>query len=61
MPIEFQADVFVDHVPLVETKVDFEWDEAKRLGNLEERGVDFRDAALIFQGTVRSFSRVPLL
>jgi len=52
MPIELQADVFVDHVPLVETKMDFEWDEAKRLSNLEERGVDFRDAALIFQGTV---------
>ena len=52
MPIALQADVFVDHVPLVETKIDFEWDEAKRLSNLEERGVDFRDAALIFQGTV---------
>ena len=51
-PIELQADVFVDQVPLVETKMDFEWDEAKRLSNLEERGVDFQDAALIFQGTV---------
>ena len=28
--------------------VDFEWDEAKRLRNLRDHGVDFRDAALIF-------------
>lgn len=27
-----------------------EWDEAKRLRNLRERGVDFIDAALIFAG-----------
>lgn len=27
----------------------FEWDEAERLANLEEHGVDFRDAALIFE------------
>ena len=32
--------------------MDFEWDEAKRRSNIEERGVDFRDAALIFEGTV---------
>ena len=32
--------------------MDFEWDEAKRLSNIEERGIDFRDAALIFEGTV---------
>jgi uncharacterized protein len=31
--------------------MDFEWDEAKRLSNIEERGVDFRDAALISEGT----------
>jgi uncharacterized DUF497 family protein len=30
----------------------FEWDEGKRLSNIEERGVDFRDAALIFEGPV---------
>jgi uncharacterized DUF497 family protein len=30
------------------------WDEHKRLSNLEERGVDFRDAALIFEGPVIS-------
>jgi uncharacterized protein len=28
------------------------WDESKRLSNIEERGVDFRDAALIFEGPV---------
>src|ERR1700730_7216922 len=33
-------------------KMDSEWDEAKRLSNIEERGVDFRDAALIFEGIV---------
>jgi hypothetical protein len=32
--------------------MDFEWDEEKRLSNLAERGVDFRDAALIFEGIV---------
>jgi hypothetical protein len=30
----------------------FEWDERKRLTNLEDHGVDFKDAALIFQGIV---------
>jgi len=30
--------------------VSFEWDEPKRLGNLREHGVDFKDAALIFEG-----------
>jgi hypothetical protein len=29
-----------------------EWDESKRTGNLELHGVDFRDAALIFDGAV---------
>jgi uncharacterized DUF497 family protein len=27
----------------------FEWDESKRDGNLEDHGVDFKDAALIFE------------
>ena len=27
-----------------------EWDEAKRVSNLEVHGVDFMDAALIFEG-----------
>ena len=52
MPIEIRADVVVAHVLPIEIKMDFEWDEVKRLSNLEERGVDFRDAALIFEGTV---------
>jgi uncharacterized DUF497 family protein len=52
MPIEIRADVVVTHVLPTETKMDFEWGEVKRLSNLEERGVDFRDAALIFEGTV---------
>ncbi len=30
----------------------FEWDEAKRGSNLEDHGVDFEDAALIFAGPV---------
>ena len=32
--------------------MDVEWDENKRLSNLDEHGVDFRDAALIFLGPV---------
>ncbi len=27
----------------------FEWDEAKRQANLQDHGVDFEDAALIFE------------
>jgi len=30
----------------------FEWNEAKRLANIAERGVDFAGAALIFRGPV---------
>ena len=30
--------------------MDFEWDETKRQANLEKHGVDFLDAALIFEG-----------
>lgn len=30
----------------------FEWDEAKRATNLRDHGVDFGDAALIFDGPV---------
>ncbi len=29
-----------------------EWDEVKRRGNLKDHGVDFRDAALIFENPV---------
>src|SRR5207249_10117058 len=32
--------------------VAFEWDEEKRRRNLDEHGVDFRDAALIFENAV---------
>jgi uncharacterized DUF497 family protein len=30
--------------------MDFEWDEIKRLRTLRERGLDFRDARLLFDG-----------
>ena len=30
----------------------FEWDENKRISNLESHGVDFKDAALIFTNVV---------
>jgi uncharacterized DUF497 family protein len=30
----------------------FEWNEEKRLSNIKEKGVDFRDAALIFESPV---------
>jgi uncharacterized DUF497 family protein len=33
-------------------RFEVDWDEPKRLINIKERGVDFRDAALIFQGPV---------
>jgi hypothetical protein len=52
IPIEIQAEVVVDHLALMEFVYNFDWDETKRLSNLEERGVDFRDAALIFEGPV---------
>jgi uncharacterized DUF497 family protein len=32
--------------------VAFEWDEEKRAANLQDHGVDFEDAALIFAGPV---------
>lgn len=30
--------------------VEFEWDEDKRLANIEKHGVDFRDARVMFDG-----------
>lgn len=30
--------------------MEFEWDEKKRISNLEKHGVDLLDAALIFEG-----------
>jgi uncharacterized protein len=29
-----------------------EWDEHKRLSNLDDHGVDFRDAALVFESVI---------
>jgi uncharacterized protein len=52
MPIEIQAEVVANHLALIEFVYNFDWDETKRLSNLEERGVDFRDAALIFEGPI---------
>lgn len=34
-------------------KMEFEWDEAKRLKTLFERGIDFIDAALIWDDPLR--------
>ena len=47
-----QAEIAANQGLPIEIKMDFDWDEAKRLSNLEERGVDFKDAALIFEGPV---------
>jgi hypothetical protein len=52
MPIEIRAEVVVNHLLPIELVYNFHWDGTKRLSNLEERGVDFRDAALIFEGPV---------
>jgi uncharacterized DUF497 family protein len=52
MPIEIRAEVVVEDLLPIEFVYNFDWDETKRLSNLEERGVDFRDAALIFEGPV---------
>jgi uncharacterized DUF497 family protein len=32
--------------------VEFEWDETKRQTNIAKHGVDFTDAALVFEGAV---------
>ncbi|WP_299855379.1 BrnT family toxin [uncultured Roseobacter sp.] len=34
--------------------MEFEWDEDKRKKNIEKHGVDFLDAALMFEGAVLS-------
>lgn len=31
----------------------FEWDEAKRIANLDKRALDFADAVAVFDGRVR--------
>jgi len=33
--------------------VDFEWNEQKRLGNIEKHGVDFIDVVRVFEGRVK--------
>jgi uncharacterized DUF497 family protein len=53
MPIEIQANVVANQLFLpIEIKMDFGWNEDKRLSNLEDHGVDFKDAALIFESPV---------
>jgi uncharacterized DUF497 family protein len=52
IPIEIRAEVVVDQLLPIEIKMDFDWNEGKRLSNLKDHGVDFRDAALIFEGPV---------
>lgn len=37
---------------IVYQSLQFEWDEAKRISNLDTHGVDFKIAALIFAGLV---------
>ncbi len=32
--------------------MEFEWDEAKRLKNIEKHGLDFRDVDLVFSGNL---------
>jgi uncharacterized DUF497 family protein len=43
---------YVHNSVLLAMDTGFEWDEDKRQANIAERGVDFRYAALIFQGPV---------
>lgn len=47
-PIAGSLEVVQEANQLSAAAVLFEWSEAKRLDNLQKRGVDFRDAALIF-------------
>jgi hypothetical protein len=47
---EVQAEIAVNQELPIELKMDFGWNENKRLKNLKDRGVDFRDAAQIFEG-----------
>jgi uncharacterized DUF497 family protein len=53
LPIEILADVVVDHLlPIENIKWTLGWHESKRLKNLKDRGVDFRDAGLVFENPV---------
>ena len=33
--------------------MDYEWDEVKRLGNLRKHGLDFMDADLVFEASMK--------
>lgn len=33
--------------------MDYEWDEVKRQGNLRKRGLDFMDAELVFEASIK--------
>jgi uncharacterized DUF497 family protein len=52
MLIEWVQTSGVDHQSAIDYKFYFEWSEAKRLDNLAKHGVDFSDAAQIFDGPV---------
>jgi uncharacterized protein len=39
--------------------VEFEWDEAKRLANVEKHGIDFVRAAQVFDGRLRLDREAP--
>jgi uncharacterized DUF497 family protein len=53
LSIEILADVVVEQVlPIENIKWTLGWHESKRLKNLKDRGVDFRDAGMIFENRV---------
>ena len=52
IPIESRRDVGVTNPSLKMEWMYFIWAESKRISNLKSHGVDFRDAALIFQGPI---------
>ena len=37
---------------MLQSSLDFEWDENKRLANIEKHGIDFEDAIGIWEGDV---------
>lgn len=57
LPVEFGKETDTTLRVPVELKMDFEWDEAKRLSNLEDHKVDFRDAVQIFERELLSLPR----
>jgi uncharacterized protein len=40
--------------------IDYEWDEDKRLSNLERHGLDFRSAYLVYENPRQAHSEKPL-